>query len=581
MSSLIDFSEYVRDTAASWHCPGVAVSVIKDEELLHQSVHGWRDAEDELPMTADTRFPIASITKSFTAMSVALLVDDGKLEWDKPVRDYIPEFILKDSYATEHVTVRDMLAHRTGLPRHDLAAWRMDLPLGDFILRLRHLEFNLSFREHFQYNNLMYYAIAYLVEKLAGQPWEEFVHERILAPLGMAASSFAPQPPKPDQVTAAGYRVDRDEEGAAKGLIRLPFGEHSRLSPGAAGTIFSTLADLTQWLRVHVNEGRLGDHRLVSPENLKQMHLPQIVMPGGGITEALLGNTVCTYAMGWSVEPYRDHTLVHHSGGVEGHSLIVGFLPQERVGLVVLTNIGGLPVPQALLYEAIDRALGLDARDWNARFHTTFDPLIAAEARGKQTAAAERVTDAPPTHPLEACAGVYEADGYPDFAVELDGTDLRARTVGSLDWSELRHYHYNVFEWHIAAFDQWVKVRFQVNDSGEVDSVSVPMEPTVDNISFTRKQPELSEQILAALAGEYESPVAGLSFAVAVRDGKVYVAQSGEAPAEVKARTLTAGIVGFKMEGVRLDFVRDGQAISRLVIKAPGMTLEAPRRQAR
>ncbi len=580
MSRLTDFDQYIQDTMTSWHCPGVAVSIVKGDDVLHQSVHGWRDVEDELPMTADTRFPIASITKSFTAMSAALLVDGGKLDWDEPVREYMPEFILDDPYVTEHVTVRDMLAHRTGLPRHDFAAWRLDVSLAEFIKRMKHLEFNLSFREHFQYNNLMYSATAYLVEKLAGQPWEEFVHERIFVPLGMVASNFAPEPPQAGQVTAAGYRVDRDEEGGAKGFVRLPFGEHTQLSPGAAGAIFSTMADLTRWLTVHVNEGRLGEFQLVSPANLQQMHLPQIVVPGGGISEALLGNTIFTYGLGWSIEPYREYTLVHHGGGVEGHSLMVGFVPQEDVGVVALTNIAGLPVPHVFLYEGIDRALGLPERDWNTRFHHTFDPMIVAEARGKQTAAEEQVADAPPTHPLEAYEGTYEADGYPDFAVKRQGVGLEARTVGSLDWSELRHYHYNIFEWHIAAFDHWAKVRFRVNDQGEVDSVSVPLEPAVENITFTRRQPELSEEILAALVGEYDPPVEGLSFTITAHAGKIYVAQSGSPPTEIKAYKRTDDLVGFRMEGARLDFVREGDGITRLIVKAPGMTLEAPRTAA-
>ncbi len=141
-----------------------------------------------------------------------------------------------------------MLSHRTGLPRHDFAAWRLDLPRAEFIKRMRHLKFSTSFREKFQYNNLMYYAVAYLVESVAGQPWEEFVQQRIFAPLGMHASNFVPEPPLPDQVNALGYRVDRDVQGKVTGRTLMPFGRHTELSPGSAGALFSTLADLTQWI---------------------------------------------------------------------------------------------------------------------------------------------------------------------------------------------------------------------------------------------------------------------------------------------------------------------------------------------
>ncbi|HSM56932.1 MAG TPA: serine hydrolase domain-containing protein, partial [Candidatus Sulfomarinibacteraceae bacterium] len=172
MSHFAEFDNYVEAAMASWHCPGVAVSIVRGDEVLHQSAYGLRDVEAQLSLTEDTRFPMASVTKSFTAMSVALLVDEGKLEWDKPVREYMPEFILDDDYVTQHVTVRDMLSHRTGLPRHDFAAWRLDVPRAEFIRRMRHFKFNASFREKFQYNNLMYVAAAYLVEKIAEQRWE-------------------------------------------------------------------------------------------------------------------------------------------------------------------------------------------------------------------------------------------------------------------------------------------------------------------------------------------------------------------------------------------------------------------------
>lgn len=589
MARFADFDRYIQRAMESWHCPGAAVAVVKGDEVLYKGAFGFRDIAEGLPMTEDTRFAMASVTKSVTAMSVALLVDDGKLEWDKPVRQYMPEFVLDDAYATQHVTVRDMLSHRTGMPRHDWAAWRQDVSRAEFIKRMQHLEFSATFREKFQYNNLMYYATAYLVEKVAGQKWEEFVQERIFTPLGMHASNFVPEPVQPDHVGALGYRVDRDDEGNAVGHVPMPFGPHTELSPGAAGALFSTLSDLTRWLHVHVNGGRAGETQLISPDNLKQMHLPHTVVPGGGISEALFGNTIFTYGLGWFVEPYRGCTLVHHGGNVEGHSLIVGFVPQTGVGVIALTNIAMLPLRDVLLYEGIDRALDLDDRGWNDRFLQLFAPMIAGEAKAKGTSAEERVADAPPSHPLDAYAGTFEAEGYPDISVRLvnDGDDgvggdesgLQARIVG--DWSEVKHYHYDVFEYYMSDFDAWWKIRFLTNDNGEIDSVSVPMEPMIDNIVFTRKQVELTADVLTALVGEYVPPVEGLKFTVSVKDGKVYVTQSGASGVEVKAYKVESDVVGFRWDRMRFDFVReDGSAdgqFTNLILKAPNMTLEAAR----
>ncbi len=581
MSRLESFTEYIESARQSWSCPGAAVAVIRGEEVIYEHVFGLRDVEAGLPVTPDTRFAMASCTKSFAAMSVALLVDEGKLEWDKPVREYMPEFVLADEYVTQHVTVRDMLCHRTGLPRHDFAAWRLDLPLAEFIRRMRHFRFSASFREKFQYNNLMYYATGYLVERVSGLPWEQFVHERIFTPLGMTASNFHPEAPLPGQITAWGYRVERDDDGRPAGLTRTEHGKHTTLSPGAAGALFSTLADLRQWLRVQVNGGRAGDVHLVSPDNLRQMHLPQMVIPGGGVSEALHGNSIFTYGLGWFAEPYQGRTLVHHGGNVEGCSLMIGFVPEEKLGIICLTNVGMLPLRDVVLYEAIDRALDLPDRDWNTRYHGLYDPMIEGMARDKRVSASARIEGAPATHPLESYAGLFAAEGYPDIAVrQTEDGGLQMSTVGSLDWSALRHYHYNIFEWHWPDFNQWMKVSYVVNDAGEVSAISVPIEPDVENVVFARKPLELPEEVQAALLGAYAPPIEGMLMTVTRREGRLYITPQGGTAEELRPYRLDEAVVGLEAKRVRFDFVREGGQITRLVIRQPGMTLEAPRQPA-
>ena len=577
MSRFSDFDQYIEKSMESWHCPGAAVAVIKGQNIIHKSAYGFRDVEKKIPMTEDSRFAMASVTKSITAMSLALLVDDGKLEWDKPVREYVPELVFDDDYVTKNITVRDMLSHRTGLPRHDLSAWRLDLPRSEYIKRMRHLKFSATFRERFQYNNLMYYVSPCIVEAICGVRWEEFVQTRVFDPLGMDASNFAPAPPRAGQVNALGYRVDRGDEGEAKALIPMPFGSYTELAPGAAGALFSTLSDLVSWLGVHVNAGRSGDKQLISPNNIEQMHSPHSIVPLDGMSKKLLGSTIVTYGMGWFIEPYRESTLIYHGGNLEGHSLIVGFVPQEKAGVVVLTNVAGLPLRDVLLYDGIDRALGVADRDWNTRFHRAYDPIIVATAKGKRTSAAERLEDAPKTHPLVSYTGTFAASGYPDFAVRLRNDELEACTMGSFDWSGLRHYHYDVFEWHLSDFNMWMKVSFITGDTGEIDEISIPIEPSVENVVFRRKPLVLAREIAAALEGDYDSPVDGIIYTVSMRDGKTFIAETGRPPEEIVPYVLTPGSVTFKKKRVRFDFERGGEAIMRLVIKAPGMTLEAPR----
>ncbi len=568
---------YIEAEMPSWSCPGVAVAVVRGSEVIHQTVLGHRDLEANLPLTVNTRFPLASVTKSFAAMSLALLVDEGKLSWDTPLREYMPEFVLKDEYATQHVAARDILSHRTGLPRHDLSAWRLDLPPGEFVKRLRHLEFSASFREKFQYNNLMYYSVAHLVATLTGVKWETFVRERIFQPLGMASSNFRPEPPEPGQPLAKGYRVERDDQGVAERYVEAPLGSHTELSPGAAGALFSTLADLTRWLEVHVNEGIAGGNRLVSTGNLKEMQSPHTIIPSSGVSEVLFGDSILTYGLGWMIEPYRGRTLVHHGGNVEGHSLIVGFVPSEKLGVVVLCNVAATFLRDALLYEALDRALGNEPNDWSGKFHSLADPLLAGQARSKTTSAAERVAGAPPSRPLEEFVGEFTSAGYPDLSIRLANDKLEACTVGSLPYTPLTHYHYDVFEWDLVDWDLRMKLRFLTSDTGEIDSVSVPIEPAVPNIVFTRKAPELEPETVAALVGLYQPPVAGMSIAISSAQGKLFMTVEGSPAKELMVHKVSSEMVGLRFDRARLEFEREGGRFARLVYKADGLTLVAER----
>ncbi len=577
MSFFNQFDDYISETMKSWNSPGMAVAVIKGDAVLYRKVFGYRDVENKLPMTEDTRFAMASVTKSITAMSAALLVEDGKLEWDTPIREYMPEFILNDPYVTEHVTIRDMLSHRTGLPRHDYSAWRLHLQISEYIKRMKHYKFSASFREKFQYNNLMYYCTAWLVEKLSGIPWNTFVHQRILEPLKMSSSNLTPEPPQNDLMNAKGYRLDRDDDGNPEDLICMPLGYYTNVCPGAAGGLFSTLDDMTRWLHVHVNDGCFENQPFISTHNLKQMHLPHMVVPTGGISENMMGTTISTYGLGWFIDPYRGKTLIHHGGNLEGFSLEIGFVPQDRIGVVILTNLARTPLRDVLMYECIDRALAVKDKDWNIVFHNTYDPLIKAGSKARQTSRDEQIKDAAMTHPPEAWCGMFKADGYPDFEVRYDGKVFSARLVDSLDWSELRHYHYNVFEWHLPDFDDWMKIRFQVNDNGQIDSVSIPIEPAVDNVVFDRKPLDLPTDLLAKLSGRFDSGIEGLIFTISVRDKDVLLATSGQQVEKLLPANLTDTCVEFRVQRTRFQFEFENETITKLIIKTPDATLEAKR----
>ena len=301
----------------------------------------------------------------------------------------------------------------------------------------------------------------------------------------MTASSFSPQSLE-DQEAAEGYRVKRDEDGAFSAVHHVPFAKSNRVSLGTAGGLFSTLSDMVTWLKLHMNNGDIKGSKLVSSENLRQMHAPQMVIPVDEESKKAFGLSMASYGMGWFIEPYKGYTLISHSGEVEGHTVWVGFVPEEKVSVITLTNLTNSPLTSALLREGLDRVLNLPSDDWNAKLHNFIDSLHAKQLESSEKAREIRISDAPMSHSLEDYVGTYEAKGYPDFSVKLESSALKACTVDSLGWGALRHCRYNTFEWHISEMDFWMKLRFLVNDDGKVDTACLPLEPAVGDIVFKR-----------------------------------------------------------------------------------------------
>ncbi len=573
---LTTFADYIEEARQSWHVPGVAVAVIKGAEILHSGGYGVRNQESGEPVTEETIFPIASMTKAFTAMGAALAVDDGLVAWDQPIRELLPSFRLQDEYASQHATLRDLLSHRTGLPRHDAAWYGTGIDDEAVIALLRHLKPNASFREKWQYNNLMYHVVGQLSAHLAGfDNWSQLMEARIFQPLGLARTScFSAQTTLTDDNYALPYQVRRGSQQAQLMSVFTPS------FPTPAGSIQSTLADLTKWLRVHVNEGSSGDVQLVTPQNLAQMHTPHMVMPPSATNVWLFNNSLYAYGLGWSVQPYRGYTLIYHGGNIDGISVIGGFVPQKQIGIVVLTNIDGKPLCDLLFYEAVDRALDLPKREWNNKYHVVVQATELAEDREQSVSAEERQTDAPHSHPLTAYTGTFCADGYADFMVKQEEGRLRALLYGQ--WWPLIHYHYDVFELDVVQFELKVKVIFGVDASGAVVTVSVPVEPAVDNVVFRRAPLTVTADVLSALEGSFDVPVDGMTIVVRRKGDTLYAALTEQPETELIATSQAETSITFVMKDqphASLSFQQIGDGYDMLRVKQFGAIFECPRIQ--
>jgi CubicO group peptidase (beta-lactamase class C family) len=543
--------------------PGCAVAVVRGDEVLVSRGFGHRDLAATLPVTAQTLFGIGSSSKAFTSSLCGALVDDGLLEWDRPVRRYLPELRLHDPVASELLTVRDMLSHRSGLPRHDLLWYGNEqLTRDDIIARLEHLQPNRSFRELWQYNNLMYITAGHLAGRLLGGSWEEAVRRRLLEPLGMRTTNFSAR----ETLQAP----DRSQPHAptADGLVEVP---HRGLDlAGPAGSINSCIADMTRWITCQVNGGVVDGTRVISPAALQQLHAPAMVLPAEA-TDVLWPEAVnIAYALAWFVQSYRGHRALHHGGDIDGFATMVSLLPDQRIGVVVLTNVDPTGLRDALPFVIYDILLGLDPLPWGERYRSLYDAALggfrAAAAHKKASAQA-----APPSHPLQAYAGRYLHPGYGAVVVTLSDGVLKPH-YNDFDLS-MEHIHFETWGMQLPLPDMPpLDMTFETGPDGRVSAVRIPMESAVDPIVFRRQADEhlADPAVLRRYTGSYLMDPLPLTVELDAQDRLVAeILGMGRAVLVPKAeRIFTAP----EHPGLTFEFtLDDGGAVTALVVDPVGI----------
>jgi CubicO group peptidase (beta-lactamase class C family) len=495
--ALEGFDAFVDAALATWNVPGIAVAIVKDGEVVLAKGYGLRDVSKKLPVTADTLFAIGSATKAFTVMSLGVLVDDGKLDWDTPVKDYLPTFTLVDEFASARMTPRDLVTHRSGLPRHDLVWYNAPLSRAEIFARLRYLEPNEDFRAKWQYQNLMFLTAGYLAGEVAGESWEDLVRKRIFGPLGMTASNFSVEESKKAADFAAPYTEKE------KKVSEIPFRNIDAVGP--AGSINSNLTDMVRWVKLQLSDGTAGGNRVVGAANRSEMHQPQMVMREEGKDPEII---LPTYAMGWFVESYRGRKRVHHGGNIDGFSAMVTFLPAERLGVVALANRDGTPLPEIVCRVAIDRMLELSPIDWSARLKARADEAEQGAEKAKGGLETfDRKKGTKPAHALEEYAGDYAHPAYGTISVSREGPAGLKATIHAIPM-RLEHWHYETYRAVLedpALADEKMFVLFRTNTKGDVDALTMPLEAQTADIVFEKKPPaRLSDPaFLKAVSGTY------------------------------------------------------------------------------
>ena len=486
---------------------GFAVAVVKNDKIIFSKGYGFRDLENKLPVTPNTLFAIGSCTKAFTSSLMGMLNNEGKLEYDIPARVYLPELLFYNDEMNNQVTIRDMMTHRTGLPRHDYSWYLFRTNSRDSLLkRIKYQEPTTPLRQTWQYNNFMFLVQGMIAEKLTGKTWEQNIKEKIFTPLGMKTSNLSVNDMAKNNDASKGYYVYKDS-------IIKKMDYYNIDAMGPAGSINSNVNEMANWVSTWINGGKFKEKEIIPAAYLSQAISSQMVVRGGlpdkDNPDIYFGN----YGFGWMTSSYRGHYRVEHGGNIDGFSASTSFFPSDSIGIIVLTNQNGSSVTSVVRNMISDRLLNLKPIDWLGRIQKSdAEAKIAAKAAEKNMVKSQK-KGTKPTFNLVAYEGLYEHPGYGVLEVALKNDSLFAYTP--IDTSWLRHYHYDIFE--TVSIDKETGIdtsetsqlyfQFFMNSAAEVVKLTMPIQPGLkEDLAFTRRPKEkpVSKEELEKYVGEYE-----------------------------------------------------------------------------
>ena len=470
-TSLDDKIEAIIRATQSTSDTGVAVGIIQKGKVVLSRGYGYRDREAKLPVTEKTLFAIGSTTKAFTGVTLAIAAQDGLLDLETPIVRYLPDFAMKDPNATREITALDLMTHRSGLPRHDFVWYLTPFSRENLAYRLRYLDPNpnITFRKGFQYNNLMFMMGGYLLERLSGQTWEDYLRARVLEPLGMNDTAFSPSEAKKAAELAVPYT----------GKKKIPHKDLSNVGP--AGSLYSNLSDMTRWLQFQIRKGKTEAGVELLPTTIFES-----VLWAPHIPVRLLGLNG-SYGVGWFLNRLLGRQYIWHGGNIDGFSAHVSFLPEEETGIIVLMNQSG---ERSLMFEIQHRIYQLLLEE-KADDGAIIDKL--PHALPDATAAA--ITDTTPrfvtagretTDVLSVHGGIYEDAGYGELHI-IEGNDkIKAYYYGTLV-DLVKAEKENQYTLHLEL--SWVSRNIPLNflwDKGVVHALTLPFESDAPAVTFSR-----------------------------------------------------------------------------------------------
>ena len=558
--------EFVEMRMKEWNVPGIAIAVVRDSQVVLTKGYGWANVEEKQRVDAGTLFAIGSSSKAFTATGVMQLVDEDKVDLDEPVITYVPDFKLYNDELTKNLTVRDLLCHRSGLPRHDVAWYGSGSTREELIAKMAYLEPNAQLRETWQYQNLMFMAAGYLIEQVTGQSWEAYTQKHLFDPLQMPNSNFSVIDLQKTANRAWPYQ---EEEGEVKVM------EYRNIDAiGPAGSINSNATDMANWLILQLNEGRFQGKQVISGTSLHETHKPQMVMPGDMTTDEIFYSS---YGLGWMITSYRGHLRVEHGGNIDGFSASVCVMPRDGIGIVVLTNMNGTALTGVIRNYIVDKMLDLEVHDWNTelleqRNKAREASLLATEEEEDLA----RVNGTAPSHAPADYVGLYRHPGYGQIEVRQKDDGSLEIGLNELGFSDLVHYHYDVFKVE-SAFGQ-LKFQFAYDLRGKISQLSSRLEPSLDApIVFEKLAPELALSIEALKIYEGDYEVMGVTAEVRLHDDVLELTVPGQ-PTYTLVATKEHEFDLKDIEGYSVVFGLEDGAVTSMSFIQPNGTFKATKK---
>ncbi|HSL86271.1 MAG TPA: serine hydrolase [Bacteroidales bacterium] len=467
----------IEELVERFNIPSMEVAIVQQGEVSFAG-SGVREVEKQELADKDSLYSIASITKTFVAAAASLLVEEGLLSWDAPVVNYLPNFQMYNDALTQGVTLRDLLCHRTGVPRHD-RSWffhRDKLQQADVLNNIRYLEPSQPLRYVAQYNNYMFALASYIIEHATGKPWDEFVAERLLKPLGMNNTFFRKEDILGQKNRAIGYQTTSEKH------VPVPYGDIYFM--GGAGCVSSSASDMIKWVQFHLNGGRVGDQQLIPSKMVKELLTPIVaneVLPWNHFPEF----TDQSYGICWLIEYYRGHKIVSKDGGVDGYLSDLVLIPELDFGIISLTNRINHTTIQMLQNMIFDKLFGFSAGNWADRYEKESSRL---EDLAKQNFAKEkaRVGQHTLTRHLQDYVGTYTHPAYGDYVISQNVEQLMISYFGRQ--VAVDHVVADHFMLIMDSSNQAIPLQFQASLDGRIHGVSIILEPQIPTGIYFKKQ---------------------------------------------------------------------------------------------